>query len=164
MVCIMSDNSGSPARIFLSYAHEDEELKDELDKHLKVLRRSSKIEVWSDRALIAGEAWDQAIMSELNDASIILLLVSVDFNASDFIWDKELAVAMARHQAGTARVVPVILRRCEWMDLPYAQLSALPRHGKPVTEYSDRDLAYSEIAQGVAQLVDQINDHNASQT
>jgi hypothetical protein len=154
----MSDNSGPAARIFISYAHEDEELKDELDKHLKVLRRSSKVQVWSDRALIAGEAWSQTITSELNAANIILLLVSVDFNASDFIWDEELAVAMARHQAGTARVVPVILRRCEWMDLPYAQLQALPRHGKPVTEYGDRDLAYSEIAQGVAQLVNQVNE------
>jgi hypothetical protein len=154
----MSDNSESGARIFVSYAHEDEELKDELDKHLKVLKRSAKIQVWSDRALIAGEAWSQAITSELNRANIILLLISVDFNASDFIWDEELAVAMERHRAGTARVVPVILRRCEWADLPYAQLQALPRHGKPVTEYADRDLAYSEIAQGIAQLVDQINE------
>lgn len=159
---IMSDNSGSAARIFISYAHEDEDMKDELDKHLKVLKRSSKVQVWSDRALIAGEAWDQSIMSELHDASIVLLLVSVDFNASDFIWDKELAVAMERHRAGTARVVPIILRTCEWMNLPYAQLSALPRHGTPVTAYSDRDVAYSEIAQGVAQLVDQINDLDAA--
>lgn len=161
---MMSDNSVSAARIFVSYAHEDEALKDELDKHLKVLKRSSKIQVWSDRELIAGEAWSQAITSELHQANVILLLISVDFNASDFIWDEELAVAMERHKAGTARVVPIILRRCEWADLPYAQLQALPRHGKPVTEYSDRDLAYSEIAQGVSQLVDQLNALDASPT
>jgi hypothetical protein len=153
----MPDESNSGARIFISYAHEDEELKNELDKHLKALKRSSKVEVWSDRELIAGQEWDESIMAELHRANIILLLISVDFNASDFIWDKELAVAMERHKAGTARVVPVIMRKCDWDDMPYAALQALPRNATPITEYPDRDSAYTEVAQGVEQLVDLIN-------
>ena len=135
----MPDDAQPGARIFVSYAHEDTDLKNELDKHLKVLRRSSKVQVWSDREIVAGELWDQSITSELQQANIILLLISVDFNVSDFIWDKELAVAMARHKEGTARVVPVILRRCDWTSLPYADLQALPRRAEPVTEYADRD-------------------------
>ena len=154
----MPDDPHTGARIFISYAHEDEPLKDELDKHLKVLKRSSKVEVWSDRQLVAGQEWDESIMAELHAANVIQLLISVDFNASDFIWDKELAVAMERHKAGTARVVPVILRKCDWDDLPYAALQALPRNATPVTEYPDRDVAYTEVAQGVEQLVDQINE------
>lgn len=154
----MPNESQSGARIFISYAHEDEDLKEELDKHLKVLKRSSKVEVWSDRQLAAGQEWDDSIMSELRRANIILLLISVDFNASDFIWDKELAVAMERHQEGTSRVVPIILRKCNWEGLPYAALQALPRRARPVTEYPDRDVAYTEIAEAVEQLVDQIND------
>jgi hypothetical protein len=153
----MPDDAQTGARIFISYAHEDEELKNELDKHLKALKRSSKVEVWNDRKLMAGEDWDASIMSELAQANIILLLVSVDFNASDFIWDKELAAAMERHKAGTARVVPVILRTCDWDDMPYAILQALPKNATPVTEYPDRDVAFTEIAQGVEMLVDGMN-------
>lgn len=150
------------AVIFVSYAHEDEELKTELDKYLKVLKRSSRVRTWNDRKLVAGEEWDAAIMSELAKANIILLLVSVDFNASDFIWDKELKAAMERHEAGTARVVPIILRRCDWDDMPYAKLQALPRNGTPVTEYDNRDQAFTEIAQAIEQLVDRMNDPVAS--
>lgn len=153
----MVDDHQSGARIFISYAHEDEELKNELDKYLKVLKRSSKVQVWNDRKLIAGEEWDQTIMSELNKANIILLLISVDFNASDFIWDKELASAMKRHEEGTARVVPIILRKCQWSDMPYAKLQALPRNATPVTEYDSLDNAFTEIAIGIEQLVDHIN-------
>lgn len=153
----MPDIPQSGARIFISYAHEDEDLKNELDKHLKVLKRSSKVEVWSDRQIVAGQEWDESIMSELHDANIILLLISVDFNASDFIWDKELAVAMARHEEGTARVVPIILRKCDWNDLPYAALQALPRHAVPVTEHPNRDDAFTEIAQAIEELVDLVN-------
>ena len=152
----MTDNSPSNAYIFISYAHEDEELKKELDKYLKVLKRSSKIQAWNDRELVAGQEWDQEIMSALNKANIILLLISIDFNSSDFIWDKELASAMKRHEEGAAHVVPVILRKCDWSKMPYAKLQALPRNAKPVTEYLNRDEAFTEIAIGIESLVDHI--------
>ena len=156
----MTEDSRSSARIFISYAHEDEELKKELDKYLKVLRRSGKTQVWHDRELIGGQEWDETIKSELSKANIILLLVSVDFNASDYIWEKELASAMIRHEEGTARVVPIILRKCEWSSMPYAKLQALPRNAKPVTEYANRDEAFTEIARGIEKVVDYVNNGN----
>ena len=153
----MADNSSPVASIFISYAHVDEDLKTELDKYLKVLKRSSKVGSWNDRNLIPGQEWDAEIMAALANANIILLLISVDFNASDFIWDKELASAMKRHEEGTAHVVPVILRKCDWSKMPYAKLQALPRNAKPVTEYPNRDQAFTEIAQGIESLVDYMN-------
>ncbi len=150
----MVENAAGNVRIFISYAHEDEALKNELDKYLKVLRRSGKIAVWQDRQLLAGDEWNATILRELEQANLILLLVSVDFNASDFIWDKELAAAMQRHDAGTARVVPIILRPCQWSSLPYAKLQALPRNARPVTDHPDRDAAFTEIATEIERLVD----------
>jgi len=152
----MADTSNSKAYIFTSYAHEDEELKNEMDKYLKVLKRSGKIDTWNDRALIPGQEWDKNIMAELNKANIILLLISVDFNASDFIWEKELTEAMKRHEAGTAYVVPIILRNCKWTSMPYAKLQALPRNAKPISEYADKDAAFTEVATGIERLVDHI--------
>jgi len=152
----MTDTASAKPIIFISYAHEDEDLKKELDKHLKMLKRSGKVETWNDRELIAGQEWNEVIMAELNKANIILLLISIDFNASDFIWDKELASAMKRHEEGTAHVVPIILRKCEWHKLPYAKLQSLPRNSKPVTEYENRDDAFYEIAVGIEKLVDYI--------
>lgn len=149
----MSENTDKVS-IFISYAHADEDLKIELDKHLKVLKRSGKIEAWNDRELIAGEEWDNVIMSEMSKANVILLLISIDFNASDFIWDKELVSAMKRHEEGNARVVPIILRKCKWHNLPYAKLQSLPRNAIPVTEYANRDDAFTEIAIGIEKLVD----------
>ena len=153
----MADAASAKARIFVSYAHADEALKNELDKVLKVIKRSGKVDVWQDRQLGAGDDWDQTILAELARANIILLLISVDFNASDFIWDKELALAMQRHEAGTARVVPIILRPCQWTGLPYAKLQALPRNGRPITDYNNRDDAFTEIAVEIDKLVDRMN-------
>jgi TIR domain len=160
----MDEQSKAIANIFISYAHADEDLKKELDKYLKVLKRSSKIQSWNDRDLIPGQEYDAEIMSALGNANVILLLISIDFNSSDFIWDKELAAAMKRHEEGTAHVVPVILRRCDWSKMPYAKLQALPRNARPVTEYDNRDEAFTEIAKGIESLVDYMNSRQATQS
>ena len=141
-------------KIFMSYSHTDEAMKNELDKSLIMLKRSDKIEVWQDRELAAGQEWDQTIKDEISRADIILLLISVDFNNSQYIWDKELAVAMQRHEKGEARVIPIILRQCEWRDMPYGKLQALPTGAKPVQQFVLADDAYTDIAKEIRRVVE----------
>ena len=150
----MADSNFFKPRIFLSYAHADEDLKKELDTHLVPLRRSGKIETWNDRELIIGQEWNKEILEELNKADIILLLISKDFIASQYIWEKELEIAMKRHEKGTAKVVPVIVKNCLWQEMPFAKLQALPKNAKPVMSYEDRDDAFTEIAMSVKKLVE----------
>jgi hypothetical protein len=141
-------------KIFLSYSHKDEDMKNQLDTFLINLKRSGSIEVWQDRQLLAGTEWDNTIKNELDTADIILLLISADFNASNYIWEKELATAMQRHERGEARVIPVLLRNCEWQDMPYAKLQALPSNAMPVSGFADKDLAYTEVAKGIRKVVE----------
>jgi TIR domain len=142
--------------IFLSYAHADEDMKKELDKNLVMLKRSEMIHVWQDRMIQPGTEWDAAIATELANADIILLLISVDFNNSQYIWDKELKVAMERHEKNEARVIPVILRTCEWSEMPYAKLQALPGNATPISSFADKDVAYTEVAKGIRMVVDHL--------
>ncbi len=141
-------------KVFLSYAHEDEAMKKQLDKFLINLKRSGAIEVWNDRNLLAGSEWNEEILKELHLADIILLLVSVDFNASSYIWEQELKIAMERHEKGEARVIPIILRPCEWTDMPYSKLQALPTNAKPVADFTNTDEAYTQIAKSIRAVVD----------
>ncbi|HYU73237.1 MAG TPA: toll/interleukin-1 receptor domain-containing protein [Ktedonobacteraceae bacterium] len=62
--------------VFLSYAHEDEPLRKQLEKHLQSLKRVGLIDVWHDREIRAGEEWKQKIDLHLNTATIILLLIT----------------------------------------------------------------------------------------
>ncbi len=142
--------------IFLSYAHADEAMKTELDKNLIMLKKSEKVNVWQDRKIMAGTEWDAAIHKELAQADIILLLISVDFNNSQYIWDKELKVAMERHEKNEARVIPVILRTCDWSEMPYAKLQALPTGAVPVSSFIDKDVAYTNVAKEIRGVVDHI--------
>jgi hypothetical protein len=141
-----------PPCVFYSYAHRDEELRDELARHLKLLERQGAISSWHDREIAAGAELDTEISQHLLDAEIILLLVSSDFLASDYIWSKELKVALDRHSKGSARVVPIILRPCDWHSAPFHHLKALPRDGKPVSKWRSKDEAFTEIAKSLRQL------------
>lgn len=141
-------------KIFLSYSHEDEAMKVKLDRNLVGLRQGGKIDVWQDRAIMAGDMWDDEIKNAIATADIILLLISVDFNNSKYIWENELKVALERHANKTARVIPVILRTCDWTDMPYAKLQALPTGAKPISSFDDADVAYTDVARGIRAVVD----------
>src|SRR5438552_2576536 len=95
-----------PLEGFISYAHEDQALKDQLIKHLSSLQRQGLIRTWHDGDLIPGTVWEQQIIDHLNSADLILLLISADFMASDFCDRIEIQRAMARHHANQARVIP----------------------------------------------------------
>ena len=139
------------ARVFLSYSHADEELRNELEKHLDALRRQGVISVWHDRRIGPGEELHQQISQELQTADIILLLVSADFLSSDYCYDTEVRRAMERHEQGDARIIPVILRPCDWQGAPFGKLLAVPKDGKPVSKHVSLDDGLLEVAQAVRQ-------------
>jgi hypothetical protein len=74
----------------------------------------------------------------LNIASVILLLISSDFLASDYQYGVELRCAMERHRANEARVIPVLLRACDWAGAPFEHLQVVPRNGEPIASFRFR--------------------------
>ncbi|GAB4562791.1 MAG: hypothetical protein Tsb0020_11400 [Haliangiales bacterium] len=143
-----------PCRLFYSYCHADEARRDRLETHLKLLQRQGRIASWHDRRITPGSDWSQAIDQHLEAADIILLLVSADFLASDYCWSVETKRALERHHAGSARVIPIILRSCDWHQATFGRLQALPGDGKPVSQWDDEDDAWTEIARALRELID----------
>jgi hypothetical protein len=135
--------------LFFSYSHKDEDLRDQLETHLAMLKREGTVDVWHDRRIVAGEPVDGKVSEHLEAADIVLLLVSPDFLASRYCYDVEVARAMARHESGAARVIPVILRACDWKKAPFGKLLATPKDGKPVTKWPDRDEAFLEVVNAI---------------
>src|SRR5882762_6578193 len=118
-------DQSSPTEVFYCYSHKDEELRNQLDTHLKVRERSGIIKGWHDRKIEAGVRWEAEIDTQLNSAQVILLLVSADFIASDYCYGIELRRACERHATGEVRVIPIILRSCDWEEMPFAAFQVL---------------------------------------
>ena len=107
------------------------------------------LSIWHDRKLLPGEQWDEAISRKLEDAKIILPLISADFLASDSCYEKEMQRAIQRHQAGTARVIPIIVEACQWENAAFGKLQALPKDGKAVATWANQEEAWSDVAAGI---------------
>jgi|GEM_PF-4166228 len=140
---------------FFCYAHEDEALLRKLKAHLLPLQRQGLIDVWHDRDISAGTEWQQEIIIHLNEANIILLLVSPDFMASDYCYGIEMKRALERHQRGEARVIPIILRSVYWQGI-LGNLQALPTDAKPVKSWSDIDEAFFDVTEGIRIVVEEV--------
>jgi len=135
--------------LFLSYSHNDEDFRAGLVEHLTVLQREGLVTAWHDRQIRAGADWKHEIDSHLLSAGMVLLLVSPSFIASEYCYGIELATALDRHDKQGLPIVPVLLRPVEWRGMPFARFQALPRNGKPVSEWRDRDAAFRDIVSGI---------------
>src|SRR5450755_439454 len=154
-----------PISMFISYAHEDEPLRKELEKHLSLLQRQGLVSTWQDRQITAGTKWAQEIDEHLKSASIILLLVSADFLASDYCYGVEMNRALERHEADQARVIPIALRPCDWKSAPFAHLQALPTDAKAITTWSNQDEARADVVAGLRKVLEGLlNDEDEKET
>ncbi len=142
-----------PVEIFCSYAHEDETWLRKLETHLSPLKRQGSISLWHDRLIAPGTDWASPIDAHLETASVILLLVSADFFASDYCYGVEMQRALEREAAGEARVIPLLVRPVDWTGAPFAYLQALPTDAKAIASWPNKDTALADVAAGVRRVI-----------
>lgn len=143
-------------KVFFSYSHKDEELRDELEAHLSPLKKTNIIETWHDRIIDAGEEFNHEIDSNLADSNIVLLLISSNFLNSEYCYDVEMKEAFSMHQSDIASVIPIILHPCDWKITPLGKLNACPTDGKAISTYSNRHEAYVDVAKSIRRVSESI--------
>ncbi|WDE05063.1 toll/interleukin-1 receptor domain-containing protein [Thalassomonas viridans] len=141
------------SKVFFSYSHRDENMRDELEVHLSMLKRQGLIETWHDRRIDAGSDIDKSIAKSMEDADVILLLVSPYFLASNYCYEIEMERALNRHQAKSATVIPIILEPCDWMDAPFGKLMATPTDGKPISKFSNIHEAFLDVVTSIKRVI-----------
>ncbi len=122
-------------------------------RQLIIFDRLGLIAKWYDRKIRPGSEWKGEIDHHLRHAGVILLLVSPDFFASDYCYDVEMEQAIRQHEAGDSVVVPIILRPCPWQQAPFAHIQALPKDGRSITEWPNRDSACKNVADNIMTVV-----------
>jgi hypothetical protein len=142
-------------KVFISYSHGDDELLDRLHKHLAQLRREGSIEAWYDREITAGGRLDESIAAELEDADIFLACASPDWIDSQYAYEREFQRALEREADGSAVIVPVVFKPCDWLSTPLQQFRALPKDGKAITEFTNQDVAFLDVVTALRALLQQ---------
>jgi hypothetical protein len=118
--------------------------------HLEPFRKQNLIEPWHDRKIGAGDEFEKLISKHIDEADIILLLVSIDFINSKYCNEIELKRALERHMEGNAIVIPIIARACHWHESAFGKLLAAPKDGTPILSMPNLDEALLKVVTAIA--------------
>src|SRR5581483_8448289 len=139
----------TPVEVFYASAESDASLLEQLERHLSMLRHEGQITTWHRRQIGAGNDWQMELDRHLDTASLILLLISPDFLASDYQYGVELQRAVLRHRANETQILPILLRACDWKGAPFDKLQLIPRNGIAITSWHNLDEAFAEVAREI---------------
>ena len=144
-------------KAFISYARRDQAMLERLHIHLAMLRREGGITEWYDRDILAGGSIDREIASQLDTSRLFLALVSPDFLNSQYCYESEMQRAIEKHAAGEVTIVPIILEPCDWLVSPLKQFKAVPRDGKPVSDWVNQNTAFLDVVTELRRVTQSIS-------
>jgi len=141
-------------KLFISYSHIDKNEKERLQVHLANLERTNNIEVWADHMIVAGQEWEPAIFNKLRASQFILLLISPDFIALNYAYEKEMGEAIALHENKKVMVIPIMLKSVMEAGHPFSRLQTLPTNPRYLSDWPDKEAGFTDIITGLAQSVE----------
>ncbi len=124
-------------KIFISYARENREQLEDIKSGLSMALRNGNIHgIWYDKMMVAGEAWHQTIQDQLDEANVVIVLVSRMFldSSKDYIWEEEIPKFIKNKDKV---VIPIILTSCQWREVKWlasmiSGMQAIMYEGGPV--------------------------------
>jgi tetratricopeptide (TPR) repeat protein len=177
-------------KIFVTYSPsiQDEQLKLLLEKQLETLQNKNVTIYWyqhqkldnsdnldhSSPNPIAFENIEEIEESnfslyeyenfyQLQTADIIVLLVSGDFLAlikNQIDWNNEIGKLREKHQLGEIVAIPILVDRIQdWQKL-LGNFDPLPKNGMPIQSWQNPDAAFTEIFQGIEEIVEEIRNYH----
>jgi hypothetical protein len=136
--------------LFYAYAAQDVRMHEQLEKHLRALKQRGALADWHSRVVGSDAAWRTEVSPHVAQADVVMLLVSGDFVSHEYCYGPEVHLALERHLRGEVRLIPVLLRPCNWKSTPFGALHPLPQDGKPVSRWRSAELAFQSIVAGIA--------------
>ncbi|PTL92416.1 toll-Interleukin receptor [Halomonas litopenaei] len=142
-------------KVVIIYNRKDDSYKEQLIAHLSGLVHRKIIETWHDRDILAGDVRSGVIDENVNQASVILLLISPDFISSEYCNAEEMKLAVELHRAGRARVIPILARPCDTEGALFDGLNKVPE-GKWISQCEDKDGAFLEVVEEIKRAVREV--------
>ncbi|WP_158589066.1 TIR domain-containing protein [Alginatibacterium sediminis] len=148
----------SKIKLFISYAHENENHKDTFVKFLATFKNNGLISEWNDRKLLAGSKLNDEIIGNLEEADAVCLLITQDFLNSYYCVQEELKRALDKANSGTGKVFPIIVDHCMWLETEIKDFTCVPKDGQPITEYENENKGWFEVANQLKSFLSKISE------
>ncbi len=101
-------------KVFISYSHDDIEAQRDLQQYLINLERNGDIEIWQDGMINTGDDWNESITTALDEADIVIMLVSQSFISSTYVHGVEVPMTLKNLGEGKTKIFPILIKQCDW--------------------------------------------------
>jgi len=145
-------------KAFISYSHNDNAMLELLHKHLAQLQRDNIITTWTDKEISAGANLGQNISGALSNSQIFIALLSPDYLVSNYCYEIEFQTALQMQEKNKIIIVPVIVEPCDWLNTPFKNNKALPKDGKAVSLWDNKNTAFLDVIQNIRKLTIEDNE------
>ena len=154
-----TDRTAFHASLFYSYSHRDAQHRDDMETALSGLKRDKLLKDWSDLNILPGQTISKEIRKKIDEAEILVFLLSSDFIASDeCIKEWEYAKQLDAEEKLIFRI-PIILRDCSWKDLlRNDDIKALPKDGNSIANFDNKDNAWLQVYEGIKVVINQLGE------
>ena len=129
-----------------------------METALSGLKREKLLKDWSDLNILPGQTISKEIRKKIDEAEILVFLLSPDFIASDACMNEwEYAMQLGTEGKSISRI-PIILRDCSWKDLlSDDDIKALPKDGRAVANYDGKkDTAWQQVYEGIKVVINEL--------
>ena len=134
-----TDRTAFYANLFYGYSHKDKG--------------------WSDLNILPGQTISKEIRKKMDEADILVFLLSPDFIASDECIKEWKYVKQLVAEGKPIFRIPIILRDCSWKDfLSNDNIKTLPEDGKPVANFDNKDIAWQQVYEGIKAVINQLRE------
>lgn len=140
-----------PLPVFISAASEDKVFLTELLRQVSPMYRNGLITVQHAGTIEPGRDRKKELHRFIQEAEVILLLISPSYLDSERCHE-ELQAALTRRD--TVPVVPVLTRPANWQHGMLAPLQPLPRSGRPISLWRQRDEAWHAIGKDLQETIE----------
>lgn len=141
-------------KAFISYSHNDSKMLEILHKHLVQMKRDNIISTWTDQEIEVGSKLNETISQSLSNSNLFIALVSPDYIASGYCYEKEFSKALKMEASGLITIVPIILEPCDWLNTPFSTFKALPQDGKAISLWENKNTAFLNVVQSIRRLLE----------
>ncbi len=148
----MQQKQQRPTAIFSIFAPSDIQYLEQWEAHLHPLAQAGIVSIWSARHLPPGTDREILLRSHLDQADLIVLMLSADF-FTDGECEALMEHALERYQQGTARVVPLLLRPFAFRETKLATFTPFPSDERPVVLWENTEAALDDCVRGLRRIL-----------
>ncbi len=134
---------------YILYASQDRDYATELEKHLEPLQLQKSITIWSQEKVVAGQDLEEEIKEHLNDADVILPLLSTDFIVSECYAYLNAPQIFFKYKQGRVVLLPIYVRSVYLEPTPFFRMKKLPNDSLPISKWDDKDEAFEQVVLGI---------------